>query len=147
MRFTVTKKFTLQHDDGRREEFLPGEHDREPDIAKHWFVLAHTTKATTDALAVGTPQHAAHLKALTQKRYELFEEARKAYEESQAALDAREAEKAAPARRTVTAQEPIKPDPADAGKASEPEADRAEQSDPATKAVGGRKALPTAVTE
>jgi hypothetical protein len=89
MKFNVVKPFTLNHADGTSEKFGVGEHDQPEHIAMHWYVMAHTDKAPKDALAVGTPQHAAAMQALVRQRKSLLEEAVAALKEAEEAVQDR----------------------------------------------------------
>ena len=119
MKFNVVKQFTLNHDDGTTEVFKPGEHDREPHIANHWFVQAHTDKPPKEAVALGTPQYAAAMRALVGKRSAMLDEALEALREAEIAL----ATKVEPAPEPELEPEPETPadveqqveDPAPAG--------------------------------
>lgn len=54
----IVKPCLLTKNDGTQLKLTPGEHDLPPEIADHWFVLAHSDKAPQVDPPPGTPAYA-----------------------------------------------------------------------------------------
>lgn len=44
MRVNIAKPFTLTHQDGTPEDFVPGAYELPDELANHWYVQAHSNK-------------------------------------------------------------------------------------------------------
>jgi hypothetical protein len=54
----VVKHFILQHDDGRKVEYIPGNYDVDEETAAHWYFQAHLEGFVEPDPADGTQQYA-----------------------------------------------------------------------------------------
>lgn len=54
---TIVKEFTLTHQDGTPEIIPPGTYDFEPELADHWYVMAHSDQAKPVRPRPGMPSY------------------------------------------------------------------------------------------
>lgn len=54
---TIIKEFTLTHQDGTPEIIPPGTYDFEPELADHWYVMAHSDQAKPVRPRPGMPSY------------------------------------------------------------------------------------------
>lgn len=58
MQVNIVKPFTFTHNDGSEERFVPGSYDLPEEVAKHWYVNAHSDKPEQRRARPGTPEFA-----------------------------------------------------------------------------------------
>lgn len=64
VRRRVVRHFHFTHQDGRVQEFLPGDYDVPEDVANHWFFAHHTDDPPEYEPPYGTPEHAAKMQSV-----------------------------------------------------------------------------------